>query len=239
MRSNHAETYPRRVYRRSCSLYNRAQLDNDDSLCVNNNLSKIYANNSTPPLCRYEFRCIRESSQSLQHDGNVYRWEDGHRFALRRQMGQAVRLSFADAFRHRRVSGLAGDAAYRRQSGSHLAPRNFVWAWRCQRGRFLAGARPRKDRTLRTPRRSEVEKGTLTIEADMVPPKGARLGSVAEEFRFDRVGPAYIIDARVSIHANAGLDLKLGDTEEAAFAIRVSEEFRQNRGCCSDQFGRA
>ena len=73
-------------------------------------------------------------------------------------------------------------------------------------------------------------RGTLTIEADMVPPKGKRLGSVREEFRFNRVGPAYIIDTRVSISADAGVDLTLGDTEEAAFAVRLSEEFRQDRG---------
>ncbi len=73
-------------------------------------------------------------------------------------------------------------------------------------------------------------KSTLTVEGDLMPPQGARLGSVREAYRFARVGDAYEIDARMTFAADAGLDLKLGDTEEAAFGVRLAEEFREDRG---------
>jgi hypothetical protein len=99
---------------------------------------------------------------------------------------------------------------------------NGVDFWR-EKGRDVTGRFiPRRE--------PKWQKGTLTLNADMTPPKGERLGSVREEFRFTKKGGAYLIDAKVSMIADAGVDLKIGDTEEAAFAIRLSEEFRQDRG---------
>ncbi|HYO84271.1 MAG TPA: PmoA family protein [Bryobacteraceae bacterium] len=70
----------------------------------------------------------------------------------------------------------------------------------------------------------------LASDADMITPQGKKLGSVRQEYRFDRSGESYLIDARMSFRADGGVDLTLGDTEEAAFAVRLSEEFREDRG---------
>lgn len=73
-------------------------------------------------------------------------------------------------------------------------------------------------------------KGSLSVAGDLMPPQGTRMGSVREEYRFARVGDAYEIDARMTFAADAGIALKLGDTEEAAFGVRLAEEFREDRG---------
>jgi hypothetical protein len=73
-------------------------------------------------------------------------------------------------------------------------------------------------------------KGVLTVSGDLVPPQGRRMGSIHEEYRFARAGSAYEVDARMTFAADAGIDLKLGDTEEAAFGVRLTEEFREDRG---------
>lgn len=70
----------------------------------------------------------------------------------------------------------------------------------------------------------------LTVDADMVTPQGKKLGAVRQEYRFDRAGKSNLIEARMSFRADAGVNLTIGDTEEAAFAVRLSEEFREDRG---------
>lgn len=73
-------------------------------------------------------------------------------------------------------------------------------------------------------------KGVLTLSGDLMPPEGGRLGSVQEEYRFARAGDAYEVELRMSFVADGGVDLKLGDTEEAALGLRLAEEFREDRG---------
>lgn len=73
-------------------------------------------------------------------------------------------------------------------------------------------------------------KGLLAGEADMITPKGEKLGSVRQEYRFARTRDAFQVDARMSFRADAGVALKIGDTEEAAFGVRLREEFREDRG---------
>ena len=73
-------------------------------------------------------------------------------------------------------------------------------------------------------------KGALTFTGDLMPPEGPRLGSVREEYRFALLGKAYEVEARLSFAADGGVDLKLGDTEEAALGVRLAEEFREDRG---------
>jgi hypothetical protein len=74
------------------------------------------------------------------------------------------------------------------------------------------------------------QKNVLSVEADMMTPQGKKMGSVREEYRFSKEGEAYLIDARMSFRADAGVELKIGDTEEAAFGVRLREEFREDRG---------
>ncbi len=74
------------------------------------------------------------------------------------------------------------------------------------------------------------QKNVLTAEADMITPQGKKLGSVREEYRFAKDGDSYLVDARMSFRADGGVELKIGDTEEAAFGVRLSEEFREDRG---------
>jgi hypothetical protein len=70
----------------------------------------------------------------------------------------------------------------------------------------------------------------LSVDTDMVAPGGKKLGSMLVSFAFAQESRANIIDAQLTIRADSGVELKLGDTEEALFGIRLSEEFRQDRG---------
>lgn len=70
----------------------------------------------------------------------------------------------------------------------------------------------------------------ITGEFHFIAPGGRRLGSMTQEFRFLAPGDLRIIDTRVTIRADQGVALKLGDTEEAGLALRMRDEFREDRG---------
>ncbi|MBI4893629.1 MAG: PmoA family protein [Acidobacteria bacterium] len=74
------------------------------------------------------------------------------------------------------------------------------------------------------------KKGKLTVEAELVTPKKEALGTVAEEFQFAAQGALRMVDAVVTVRADKGLALKMGDTEEGTFAVRLADEFREGRG---------
>jgi hypothetical protein len=75
-----------------------------------------------------------------------------------------------------------------------------------------------------------VSADAVEISLAMVTPKGARLGTVAERFRFRRQGNLILIDSAVSVHAGRGVPLRFGDTEDGGFGFRLADEFRQDRG---------
>lgn len=70
----------------------------------------------------------------------------------------------------------------------------------------------------------------MTLDAELVTPKQTVLGTVREVFRFARTGSSHVVDVLVSVRADRGIDLKMGDTEEGAFGLRLADEFRQERG---------
>ena len=73
-------------------------------------------------------------------------------------------------------------------------------------------------------------KGMLQVVGSLIPPGGPRLGSMLAKYRFARAPQAYEIEVWLTIAADAGVDLKLGDTEEALLGLRLAEEFREDRG---------
>lgn len=71
---------------------------------------------------------------------------------------------------------------------------------------------------------------TLVFDTELVTPDKKVLGTVNEAFRFARSGSSYIVDAHISIRADHGMGLKMGDTEEGSFGLRLADEFREERG---------
>jgi len=71
---------------------------------------------------------------------------------------------------------------------------------------------------------------SLVLEAELVAPDKKVLGTVGEVFRFSRSGSSHVVDVRVSVRAGRGTPLKMGDTEEGTFALRLADEFREERG---------
>lgn len=72
--------------------------------------------------------------------------------------------------------------------------------------------------------------GRITAVLDLAAPDGGVLGSIEEEFTFSGRGEIRLIDARMAIRADRGAGLKLGDTEDGGFAVRLATPFREERG---------
>jgi len=71
---------------------------------------------------------------------------------------------------------------------------------------------------------------SIRAEINMVTVAKQLLGTMVEEFGFARSGAYHIVDVRVTIRADKGQALKLGDTEEGALGFRFADEFREDRG---------
>src|SRR6185369_1605075 len=56
------------------------------------------------------------------------------------------------------------------------------------------------------------------------------LGTVRQVFTFSRVGSDNVIDAEITISADRGVALKMGDTEEGSFGLRFADDFKEDRG---------
>ena len=65
---------------------------------------------------------------------------------------------------------------------------------------------------------------------DLQAPGPRRMGSLRQRYRFHKLGKHNAIDARMTLTADAGQSLKMGDTEEGTFAIRVAPGLRQDQG---------
>ena len=70
----------------------------------------------------------------------------------------------------------------------------------------------------------------VTAIFDLQAPGPRRLGSLRQRYRFHRLGKHNAIDARMTLTADSGQSLKMGDTEEGTFAIRVAPGLRQDQG---------
>lgn len=72
--------------------------------------------------------------------------------------------------------------------------------------------------------------GWLAAEVDMVAPDGKTHGSIRQRFDFARAGENNVVDAHITIRADRGIPVKMGDTEEGSFGFRFADEFREDRG---------
>lgn len=79
-------------------------------------------------------------------------------------------------------------------------------------------------------REGPTAEGRLSAVFEFVTPRGVRLGSVRQGFAFSKVTGGVAVDADIEIRADRGQPLRLGDTEDGGFGIRLRDEFRQDRG---------
>ncbi len=69
--------------------------------------------------------------------------------------------------------------------------------------------------------RSHGKTGTLKAEFKLVGPDGKAIGSETQEYTFSGDDNSRVIDCTFTLTANEGVPLKMGDTKEGTFAIRV------------------
>ena len=69
--------------------------------------------------------------------------------------------------------------------------------------------------------KSRGKSGTLKAEFDLVGPDGKAIGTETQEYTFSGDASSRIIDCTFTLTANKGVPLKMGDTKEGTFAIRV------------------
>jgi hypothetical protein len=72
--------------------------------------------------------------------------------------------------------------------------------------------------------------GTITSSLELQPATGDAIGALEEQFAFAAGEREVTIDASITILADCGVALRMGDTEDGGFGIRLREEFRQDRG---------
>ena len=78
--------------------------------------------------------------------------------------------------------------------------------------------------------RPERTKAGVAIELAMTPPAGKPMGSMRQEFRFTDTKTLRMLDATITIRADAGQALKFGDSDDGGFAFRLNEAFREDKG---------
>lgn len=76
---------------------------------------------------------------------------------------------------------------------------------------------------------SGADSGTIKAEFDLVGPDGKTLGRETQEYTFRGDSSTRTIDCTFTIHANHG-PLKMGDTKEGTFAIRVVKALEAPNG---------
>jgi len=69
--------------------------------------------------------------------------------------------------------------------------------------------------------KSNGQSGTLKAEFELVGPDDKAIGSETQEYTFSGDASSRIIDCTFTLTANKGVALKMGDTKEGTFAIRV------------------
>lgn len=86
---------------------------------------------------------------------------------------------------------------------------------------------------IKFPPKVELADRSALVSADfrLIGPDGtAIVGSVRQEFQITRLDGNNVIDAHFTVSADQGTALKMGDTEEGTFGIRLADEFREDRG---------
>lgn len=89
-----------------------------------------------------------------------------------------------------------------------------------------------RDKTARLINRTnpKVGKGRVAVDLAMQPPTGPAMGSIRQEFAFQDYGNLRLLDAVITLRADAGQALLFGDSDDGGFAFRLREEFREDRG---------
>lgn len=72
--------------------------------------------------------------------------------------------------------------------------------------------------------------GSIEAELGFRSPDGDLQGTLVQRYSFSATAGTIRIDAGLTFRANQGKDLRFGDTEDGGFAIRLADEFRQDRG---------
>jgi hypothetical protein len=71
------------------------------------------------------------------------------------------------------------------------------------------------------------DSGALRATFDLVGPDGKAIGSETQQYTFRGDASTRVIDCAFTLTANQGIPLKLGDTKEGTFAIRVVKELEK------------
>lgn len=74
------------------------------------------------------------------------------------------------------------------------------------------------------------QQGSLRAEFELLAPGNKVLGTLREQYVFHRLGANNVIDVQVTVLANQGVALKMGDTEEGLLGLRFADEFKEERG---------
>jgi len=74
------------------------------------------------------------------------------------------------------------------------------------------------------------KQGSISAEFDFIAPGNKVLGTLREQFTFQRLGSNNVIDVRATIRADHGVALKMGDTEEGLLGFRFADAFKEERG---------
>lgn len=61
-------------------------------------------------------------------------------------------------------------------------------------------------------------------------PEKKRYGTVDQAYVIAKTAGQIVIDASITVSADAGLDLKFGDTDDGGFGFRLRDEYREDRG---------
>jgi len=73
-------------------------------------------------------------------------------------------------------------------------------------------------------------RGSLQATLTLVAPGDKKLGTLRELYVFQRLRGHNVIDVSVKIHADRGVPLKMGDTEEGLLGFRFADSFKEERG---------
>jgi len=81
------------------------------------------------------------------------------------------------------------------------------------------------------PRGEPEESGSnLKLRLAMQPPTGAAIGTIEQFYTLRVIESCLVIEATITVAADAGAALQFGDTEDGGFGMRLRDEFRQDRG---------
>lgn len=76
----------------------------------------------------------------------------------------------------------------------------------------------------------DAEHASVTLRCALTAADGKVLGTNRQRFRFSSTGGANIIDVSIALIADGGIGLVMGDSDDGGLAIRLTDEFRFDKG---------